>query len=66
VPDGRCGEPGPWGAVCTEDSLHRYSCYDGSKDTSWQSDWRTWLDDDADEDTRRAFFESEPEEASGA
>lgn len=35
-----CNEPGPWGAVCTDWPAHRYSHFDGSKDTSWQDDWR--------------------------
>ncbi|WNN95129.1 hypothetical protein SEA_MAGRITTE_178 [Microbacterium phage Magritte] len=37
---GGCAEPGPWGTVCTEDSLHRYSHYDAQDDSSWQDDWR--------------------------
>lgn len=60
VASGKCDEPGPWGAVCTDYPGHRYSHYDGGKDSSWQDDWRDWLDDDADESTRLAFFESEP------
>lgn len=37
---GRCNEPGPWGAACTDWPLHRYSCHDAGKDVSWQPDWR--------------------------
>lgn len=33
----RCGEPGPGDAHCTEDPMHRYSCYDGGEDVSFNS-----------------------------
>lgn len=40
APRGGCAEPGPYGTVCTEDVLHRYSHYDAPDDSSWQNDWR--------------------------
>lgn len=30
-----CAEPGPYGAHCTLNSLHDWSCYDGSEDVSF-------------------------------
>lgn len=30
-----CGEPGPGDAHCTDDVLHRYSCYDSGDDVSF-------------------------------
>ena len=36
----RCAATGPWGAVCTDYPGHDYSCYDGSLDTSFNSQWR--------------------------
>lgn len=32
---GRCDDPGPGGAHCTDVPAHRYSCYDSSEDVSW-------------------------------
>lgn len=34
---GRCGEPGPSAAHCTDDRGHRYSCYDAGEDVSFNS-----------------------------
>lgn len=35
---GTCGMPGPYAAHCTEDDPgHRYSCYDGGADVSFNS-----------------------------
>lgn len=45
---GGCAEPGPWGTVCTEDRLHRYSHYDAQDDSSWQDDWREYAPDEDD------------------
>jgi hypothetical protein len=41
---GRCANAGPWGFICTEDGGHRYSCYDASLDTSWNSHWPEDMD----------------------
>lgn len=32
---GTCGEPGPYGAHCTDYPAHRYSCYDAGDDVSF-------------------------------
>lgn len=32
---GKCGDPGPYEAHCTDDRWHRYSCYDASEDVSF-------------------------------
>lgn len=32
---GQCADPGPYGAHCTDDTGHRYSCYDASEDVSF-------------------------------
>ena len=32
-----CAEPGPGDAHCTDDVLHRYSCYDAGDDVSFNS-----------------------------
>jgi hypothetical protein len=36
---GVCADTGPWGSICTEESGHRYSCNDGSLDTSFNDRW---------------------------
>lgn len=30
-----CGDPGPGDAHCTEPPYHEYSCYDATRDVSW-------------------------------
>ena len=32
---GRCGEPGPGDAHCTDSRMHDYSCYDAGEDVSF-------------------------------
>lgn len=32
---GTCADPGPYDAHCTDDPGHRYSCYDGGADVSF-------------------------------
>ncbi|GAC59316.1 MULTISPECIES: hypothetical protein [Gordonia] len=46
-PLGHCGDPGPSDAHCTLDVGHRYSCYDGSADVSFNArqDFRHDCDD---------------------
>lgn len=39
-----CGAPGPYGAHCTEDPGHQYSCYDASEDQSFNE--RTMRDEE--------------------
>lgn len=39
VDRGDCADAGPWGAVCTDRPGHRYSCYDGGLDISFNSRW---------------------------
>jgi len=36
-----CDEPGPYEAHCSQPPMHDYSCYDGSKDVSFngRQDW---------------------------
>lgn len=34
---GACGEPGPYSAHCTDDPIHRFSCYDAGEDVSFNS-----------------------------
>lgn len=43
---GTCGDPGPWGTRCTEDTNHRYAHYDAGDDSSWTDDvMDDWLED---------------------
>lgn len=54
---GGCAEPGPYGTVCTEDVLHRYSHYDAQDDSSWQNDWRENGPDDDEADDEEGQVE---------
>ncbi|QFG08082.1 hypothetical protein SEA_PCORAL7_21 [Gordonia phage PCoral7] len=49
VREGSCGEPGPFAAHCTEDPMHRHSCYDAGADVSFnhRQDFRHDCDDPA-------------------
>lgn len=37
-----CTMAGPWGALCTDDAGHDYSCYDSGLDVSFN---RRWMED---------------------
>lgn len=38
---GKCGDPGPYAAHCTDYPGHSYSCYDAGEDVSFNNrqDW---------------------------
>jgi hypothetical protein len=35
IRNGQCADPGPGDAHCTEDRIHRFSCYDAGADVSF-------------------------------
>lgn len=39
VRPGECGERGPYGYVCTDQSGHAYTHYDSRQDSSWPDSW---------------------------